>query len=192
MKRFLCLMVCGMIWMMAAAAGAAFAQAALPAVGGPPPELGLPAPEDPAGRAYLGIGDRSAFSYADIAGDGLIIEIFSMYCPHCQREAPLVNRLHERILQRPDARDRLRLIGIGVGNSGFEVDYFKKTYDIAFPLFADGDFVLHKRFGEARTPYFVVVALKGEKAPAVVFSRPGGIGDPDAFLDQALKLLDTP
>ena len=70
----------------------------------PPPEGGrlpaftLPVPDSPDHRAYLGLSEqKSVFSVPDVAAPVAIIEIFSMYCPHCQREAPMVNKLHHLI-----------------------------------------------------------------------------------------------
>jgi len=165
--------------------------AALPAAGqGPPPgtllpELPLPDPRDESARSYLGVTGPSGFTAAAIAADVLLIEIFSMYCPHCQREAPMVNEVFSRIEADPRLRGRVKMIGIGAGNTPFEVDYFRKTYGVRFPLFPDPDFRLHKRLGEVRTPYFIGVKLKSPQGPLVYCSRAGGA----ASAGELMKLL---
>ena len=116
----------------------------------------LDAPEATDTRAYLGLTEGGSFDPTTIAGQLLIIEIFSMYCPHCQREAPAVNRLYQAIEASETLRGRVKMIGIGVGNSAYEVDHFRKHYQVAFPLFPDEDFVVHKSVGQVRTPFFII------------------------------------
>ena len=119
--------------------------------------------------------------------DVLIIQIFSMYCPHCQKEAPAVNAFYEKVNADPLLRDRMKLIGIGVGNSEYEVDFFRKKYDVRFPLFPDPDFAIHKKTGEVRTPYFVGVTFEENGSPRIFHSHLGGIGTPEEFLDSIIK-----
>ena len=61
------------------------------------PEFTLPLPEQAEHRAYLGIEDLKgdSFTVADIQADVVLIELFSMYCPYCQEEAPLINELYD-------------------------------------------------------------------------------------------------
>jgi peroxiredoxin len=100
----------------------------------------------------------------------------------------LINRFYELLVERKASEASIKILGIGVGNSQFEVDYFRKTYKIPFPLFPDGDFVVHKALGEVRTPYFIVLEREKDKSWEVLLSRPGGIESPEAFLATIVEL----
>jgi len=151
------------------------------------PSLNLPAPEDAAYRQYLGIGDAPSFTVADINARVVIVEVFSMYCPHCQKEASVINDLYRQISAHPQWADQIKMLGIGAGNSAFEVNYFRETYHIAFPLIPDPHYDIHQAIGDVRTPYFVVFDLSRSGSPHIVYSEPGGIGSPDSFLKTVLS-----
>ena len=156
------------------------------AVGRPLPVFSLPAPENSAHLAYLGLAPGKSFHIREIKAQVVIIEIFSMYCPHCQREAPTVNAFYERIEKDRHLRGRVKLIGIGAGNTAFEVAFFQKKYAIPFPLFPDEKFEIHNKMGQVRTPYFIGVTLNGDQA-TIFYSQLGGPQDARQFLDALLK-----
>lgn len=146
------------------------------------PDFQLAVPANEAHRKYLGLGDNGLFRIHDIKVKAVVIEIFSMYCPYCQREAPNINNLYQRVENDPELRGKIKIIGVGAGNSPFEVSMFEKKYQVPFPLFADNDFVVHKCLGETRTPYFFVVAPGPGGSQKVIYSKLGGIKDLDSFL----------
>jgi len=151
-------------------------------------EISLETPDSLKVKEYLGLAAKPSFIMDDLDADVVVVEVFSMYCPHCQREAPVVNRFYDLLVKRKTPGTSIKLLGIGVGNSQFEVDHFRKTYDIPFPLFADGDFIVHRALGQVGTPYFIVLAREADRSWKVVLSRPGGIQSPEAFLTTIVEL----
>lgn len=163
--------------------------ASAPAVGGGLPEFSLTAPKDWGERNYLNLSFISlSFKIPELKTQVVLIEIFSMYCPYCQAEAPNVNRLYEKIEASPALKGKIKVIGIGVGNSPFEVGVFKNKYNIVLPLFSDGDFKVHKLMGEVRTPYFIGVKINSDGSHRVFYSRLGALGNVDRFLNEINKL----
>lgn len=158
-----------------------------PQVGSTFPAIEFPKPNDSRHLNYLGLSGSGNFKINQIKADVLIVEIFSMYCPYCQSEAPGINNLYKAIEGNPSLKGKIKIIGIGIGNSTFETDIFKNKYKVEFPLLPDGDFKLHKIIGEVRTPYFFVIKLKGKKPSEVIYSKLGALGNMDAFLAQIIK-----
>jgi peroxiredoxin len=147
----------------------------------------LPAPDNAGHHQYLGLLTDQPFSLGQIKARVVIIEIFSMYCPVCQREAEKINAVFRLIQSKPELRDKVKLIGIGAGNSSYEVDFFREKYSIEFPLFSDTDFSIHKKIGEVRTPHFFCLSLEENNRFSVFYSGTGVIETPEAFLHILLK-----
>ena len=158
-----------------------------PQEGGTLPDFELKVPDNAQERDYLGLAGKSRFTISQIKADVVIIEIFSMYCPHCQREAPTMNDFYNRIQASDELKDRVKLIGIGVGNSAYEVDFFRKQYKVPFPLFEDGEFAIHQLLGEVRTPFFIGVRLKPDGSHRVFYSKLGGSKDAGRLLEEMVQ-----
>jgi peroxiredoxin len=161
---------------------------------GKPPEKGevlpvinLPVPKNPGARNYLGLSGSGLFKIPQIKANAVIVEIFSMYCPFCQKDAPGVNELYRLIEKNPDIKNKIKIIGIGAGNSPYEVEVFKKTYNVLFPLFPDKDFAIHKSCGEVRTPYYMVVKINENGTHQIVHTQLGEYPGAEPFLELVLK-----
>lgn len=164
--------------------GAAFAE---PKKGDAFPDLKLTGPITPQDRTYLGVSETTAMPFALSAatGEAFMIEFFSMYCPYCQREAANLAQLHKELQASPQ-RDKIRMIGVGINNSDFEVEFFRKKYESPFPLFSDPDGVILKQVGITATPTFVVV--KREKGGfKVIKTHVGQIQDRAAFMKDMIS-----
>jgi len=168
-----------------------------PSKGGVLPVINLPIPKSLDEKDYLGLSGAGQFKIPQIKAKVVIVEIFSMYCPFCQKDAPRINELYQMIESNPELKTKIKLIGIGAGNSPYEVSVFKKTYAVPFPLFPDKDFVIHKAYGEVRTPYFFAVKINDDGTHQVTHSQLGDFQGSEPFLElilkaSGLKLEDTP
>ncbi|WP_428561786.1 MAG: peroxiredoxin family protein [Solidesulfovibrio sp. DCME] len=152
------------------------------AVGSAFPDVPLIGPVSPEAAAALGIAPGKAQTPINaLTAEVLVVEIFSMYCPYCQKDAPTVNALHDLIGKR-GLSNRIAVIGIGAGNSDAEVDIFRKKYAIPFPLFSDAAFAVHVRVGEVGTPFFYVLKKQKDGSYTVLDGSLGVINSPAEFL----------
>jgi peroxiredoxin len=146
--------------------------------------LVLPAPADRGEQAYLGLDTTGDFALRDIKAQVVLIEVFDMYCPHCRHEAPNVNRLYRRIADDPDLAGRIKLIGIGVGNTAYEVNLFRKTFNVEFPLFTDRSRQLARQLEVRQTPTFIGFTRLEDGTLQRVLFVPGAFGNVEDFLDR--------
>jgi peroxiredoxin len=151
------------------------------------PEIVLSIPQNLDHQKYLGFSGEGTFTIPQIKTSIVIVEIFSMYCPYCQAEAPALNEMYYKIQGNSSLKDRIKLIGIGAGNTTFEVEHFKNTYKIPFPLFSDDDFSIHKKIGEVRTPYFFAVGINKDGTHRILHSHQGRLENHDKFINVLIK-----
>ena len=151
-------------------------------------KLKLQVPEDPAAREYLGIQTSSGkMSLSQAKAEVVIIQFFSMYSLPCQRHAPAANKLYQLIDTKKEFKDRIKMIGIGMGNTQFEVGVFKERYSLVFPLFDDRDSLTADLFSGMRPPYYLVFRNKAGAEPEIIYSKPGGFTNAAEFLDAIIK-----
>lgn len=143
-------------------------------------------PVSDADARYLGVPAGEPFMLSDIKSEFLLLQVFSMYCPHCQREAPLMKELFDKIGASGNA-DKLKIIGLGVGNSEYEVQFFKDQYSLDFPLFPDPDYGAYDYVGVVGTPFFVLVKLDKDGGHQVLFTQEGTFEDVAAFYAMLLE-----
>jgi thiol-disulfide isomerase/thioredoxin len=165
----------------------AFAGKEPPSEGDLLPEIVMAVPNNLDHQKYLGLSDEGSFTVPQIKAVVVIVEIFSMYCPYCQAEAPFLNELYNKIQNNSKLKDNFKMIGIGAGNTTFEVNHFRKTYQIPFPLFPDDDFSIHKKIGEVRTPYFFAVGINEDGTHKILYSKLGRLKDHNQFINMLLQ-----
>ncbi len=153
------------------------------------PTITLTVPESREFREYLGLAGNPGeqFNLAEIDADILLIELFSMYCPYCQAEAPLVNEFHTLARQQEEGGVSLKMVGLGASNTQFEVEYFGEEYNIEFPLFPDKDLSLYKKLNGDGTPGFIGCLLRQGEEPVIIMRQSGGFNSAEEFLTLLLQ-----
>lgn len=153
------------------------------------PHITLPVPDAEEYRSYLGLKQApgETFTLNDIDADVLVIELFSMYCPFCQEEAPNVNALFETMYDFSKPAFSVKMIGLGANNSAFEVDHFRNTYGVRFPLFPDQDMSMFNALGGKGTPSFIACKKEDDNSCTIIHRVSGGFYQPDEFFKELLN-----
>ena len=154
-------------------------------------DLNFNSPENLADKKYLGLSDGKNFKLPQVKARLLIIQIFSMYCPVCQRDAHAVNELFDLLQKVPGLRDEVKMLGVGTGNTPYEVNVFREKFKVAFPLIPDDNFAIQKALSdEIRTPTFLVVKRNAAGKLEIVLTKVGEIKETGEFLKQIMGKLN--
>jgi peroxiredoxin len=134
----------------------------------------------------LGAGAKGKpFSLQQTKAQTIILVVFSMYCPFCQKEAPELNTMNA-LIKSKGLSGKVKLVGLGAGNSPFEVSVFREKFSIPFPLIPDQDFAAYKLLGQVGTPFYYVLKRQGDGF-VIVDTQLGCVTSAEAFLKTALE-----
>ena len=151
------------------------------------PDFKLSAPKMETEKAYLGLTGSRSFTLQQIKSQVVIMELYSLYCDHCQRIAPIVEELYKTIQKRPDLVDKIKIIGIGMGDRQTDVDKFREKYKVSFPLFADPNMEVAGELGIRTTPYFIAIKRNEKGAMEKFHVYPGPIENASQYLSEVVN-----
>jgi len=99
-----------------------------------------------------------------------------------------VNELYQAIQGRPDLKERMKIVGVGAGNSEFEVQQFREKYRIPFPLVPDKYNKVAQALKVSSTPTFVGVRVQAGGGAKEFYSQTGPLGKVPEFLEKMVSL----
>lgn len=151
------------------------------AVGSQFPPFTLPAPDSADVQKYLGLKNSGPFSLSQTNAKVVIVEFMSALCPHCQANAPVINKVFKTVQEDAGLAANVRVLAIAVGNDQKQVDAYKKAYNVGFPMFVDESFAISGPIGGVDTPTTLVLAAASGK---VLACHTGLIKDFDGFVKE--------
>lgn len=150
-------------------------------VGSELPQFTLPAPDSAQTQQYLGLKSMAPFTISQVGSKLILVEFMSAVCPHCIANAPMVNKLYKVIQEDSDLAKDVKVIAIAVANDQKQVDAFKKSYNVPFPMFVDEGFAISGPLGGVDTPTMLLLSTKNNK---VLAGHVGVLKDLDGFLKE--------
>ena len=174
-------------WLALIFSGYAFAAAAAELkVGDKVGNLQFSGPLTPKDQQYLGLAKPGQFSLMDVQGQYLLIEVFSTICPHCQIQAPGMNRLYRLVSQNPKLAGSLKIIGLGYYEKPPALGRYQQKFEVPFPLIPDEKAVVSDALNVPGTPTVVVL----DKTGRVVYYHVSEFPDAKKFLRDLLAHLN--
>jgi thiol-disulfide isomerase/thioredoxin len=151
-----------------------------PKVGQMVPMVKFHPPITEAGAKYLGLPKAESFTIKDVKAPYVLVEQFNSSCPHCIHQAPIMNKLYEKVQADAKLKNKLKFIGAGQGNEAAQMKMWKAFYKVPFPLVPDPK----NSFGKALnfTPYPVSVVLN--KSGKILFVHIGSFDNADEVLQK--------
>jgi thioredoxin-related protein len=148
----------------------------------------LAMPEKNSDIDYLGLDKNSrSFKLSQIDSPAVLIEVFSMYCIYCQQAAGQVNELY-RLIEKNGLADKIKVIGIGTGNSHQEAGIFKDKFAVPFPLFPDFREGVSIVLNAKSTPTFVLLSTRGNRIRSICRYE-GKFFNAEQFLGEVRKAM---
>ena len=140
--------------------------------------------------SYLGLSPGSRyFSLSDITGDYVLVEVYNEMCILCLAEFPNINRLLGLADSDRNLKGRIKILGLGAGNTKRSVAKFRKEKGYDLSLFADEKSKAFGLLGKPMLPVLYLLKKDREKGLRIMWRHSGGIGNPEDFLEHLKRYM---
>ncbi|HSB06234.1 MAG TPA: hypothetical protein VLK23_13670 [Thermodesulfobacteriota bacterium] len=139
-------------------------------------------------KRYLGVGEKAVLSLANIQADVLVIQFLNTNCVYCIKSVSSLNEIFETIEQEQNLSKRIKIIGIGAGDTPVEVATFKEQHAVLYPIIPDTEFKAYKAVKEPTVP-FIVITRRDRQGKWVVATVHVGFS-PESFVGELRAILE--
>ena len=105
-------------------------------------------------------GTSQGLDYRNSKAEVVLLNIFDMYCIHCQKDAKYINEL-QALIQAQGMSSKINIYGIGWNNTTLETDLYKKRYHVTYPVIPDKARAISSQFGKVRPPLVIAIRKEG-------------------------------
>ncbi len=98
-----------------------------------------------------------SISLKELRGKIIVLNFFATWCPHCQREAPSMAKLHEEFRNTD-----LVLLKVATKEKENDLRKHKNEFNIAFPILMDDDASCANRYGVWNRPATFLINREGK------------------------------
>jgi thiol-disulfide isomerase/thioredoxin len=95
-------------------------------------------------------------SLADLKGKTVLLDFWTTWCPPCQADAPVLDRLTQKY-----GKKDLRVIGISVSEDRETVEKFLKKHPHSFPVVLSSENLLPRPYQIGVLPTYLIIAPDG-------------------------------
>jgi len=92
------------------------------------------------------------------------------------------------IEQNANLKGKIKLLGVGMKDDIHYVNYFRKQFNVPFPLIPDKELAFHQVIGKPEVPFFIGLKLKEGGKKEIFYTRLGPVeGSAAEFLQMIIK-----
>ncbi len=153
------------------------------------PDFAFPMTLTRANMDYLGLPQKffrlfqgDTFSLKDVKADLLHVEFLNTHCFSCGLQAPVMNQVFNLVKNDPNLQGRVKFFGIGAGNNQREVDTYRETKQIPFPIVPDLKFLAYEAIGDPGATPLHLILRRTESGLLVARMKIGLVQKPEAIL----------
>lgn len=119
-------------------------------------------PQSDEDAKYLGLAKAEPFTLKDVKSPYVFVEQFNTSCPHCIKQAPLVNALYNMVQKDAALSAKMKFLAAGQSNDEMAMKMWKAVQKVPFPLIPDPNGDLGKALNFSPYPVSMIVDKSGK------------------------------
>jgi peroxiredoxin len=141
-------------------------------------------------KKYLQIQhNQRTISLEDIHSEYIFIEVYNEYCHQCLEELKNYKVFYSMLTSHHPLKDKVKMMGIGVGSKKRQVAKFRKVHRIDFPLFADESAGIFTCLGKPDLPTSYLVQRQPNGGRKIILVQPGHINSTEKLMEQVRSVI---